>query len=149
MDLSKIKFYRFYEIVEIPDDKLLNVIIAARHKDKWVMCRHGERDTWEFPGGGREVGEAIAEAAKRELYEETGAIKFALSPICVYALDIEHEIKYGLLYYADVDKLSVLPDSEMREVKLMDDVPVDLTYPYTLHDILPVVKDFLINKKQQ
>ena len=26
---------------------------------KWVFCRHKERNTWEIPGGHREMGEAI------------------------------------------------------------------------------------------
>ena len=37
-----------------------------------------------MPGGHREAGEDILETAKRELQEETGAIKFEIKPICVY-----------------------------------------------------------------
>lgn len=34
----------------------------------------------------REENENILETAKRELYEETGAIDFKIKPICVYSV---------------------------------------------------------------
>ena len=39
-----------------------------------LMVRHvhDERDYWTFPGGGIEQGETILQAAKREVFEETG-----------------------------------------------------------------------------
>ena len=39
-----------------------------------------------MPGGHGEAGEDIFETAKRELQEETGAIKFEIKPICVYSV---------------------------------------------------------------
>ena len=44
----------FYEKV---DDHLLRfAVIVARHRGKWVFCKHRERDTYELPGGHREPG---------------------------------------------------------------------------------------------
>ena len=40
-------------------------------------------------GGHREVGENILETVKRELYEETGAIDFVITPVCVYSVIAE------------------------------------------------------------
>lgn len=68
--------FTFYKLNEIPDANFEIAVIAARSKDKWVFCRHKQRDTWEMPGGHREQGETIDEAAKRELWEETGALEF-------------------------------------------------------------------------
>ena len=75
---------KFYDTV---DDSLLKfAVIISQSNGKWVFCKHKERDTYEAPGGHREVGEDILETAKRELQEETGAIQFDIKPICVYSV---------------------------------------------------------------
>ena len=75
---------RFYDNI---DDSLLKfAVIIAKTDNKWVFCKHRERDTYEVPGGHREDGEVILETAKRELKEETGAVKFDIKPICVYSV---------------------------------------------------------------
>lgn len=74
----------FYKKVD--DDKLKFVVIVSRYQNKWIFCKHKQRDTYEIPGGHREAGETILEAAKRELYEETGAIKFSIEPMCIYSV---------------------------------------------------------------
>lgn len=62
----------FYETA---DDGLLKfAVIIAKSEGKFIFCKHKARDTWEIPGGYREPGEIILDTAKRELYEETGAI---------------------------------------------------------------------------
>ena len=75
---------KFYDAV---DDRLLKfAVIIAKTNNKWVFCKHRERNTYEIPGGHREAGESILDAAKRELYEETGAIAYTLQPVCVYSV---------------------------------------------------------------
>lgn len=75
---------KFYDTV---DDKLLKfAVIVAKSNGKWVFCKHKERDTYECPGGHREAGENIDDAARRELYEETSAIDYSIKPICVYSV---------------------------------------------------------------
>ena len=65
--MAEVKFY------DEVDDKLLKyAVIIAKTNGKWIFCKHKERDTYEIPGGHREPGENILDAAKRELYEETG-----------------------------------------------------------------------------
>lgn len=75
---------KFYE--DVKDELLRFAVVIAKHDGKWVLCKHKKRETLEFPGGHRETGEAIAETAKRELMEETGAVKFEIRPICVYSV---------------------------------------------------------------
>lgn len=71
---------KFYDKV---DDRLLKfAVIIAKTNNMWVFCKHKERNTYEVPGGHREDGEYIMDTAKRELYEETGAIAYTLKPVC-------------------------------------------------------------------
>lgn len=75
---------KFYDNI---DDNLLKfAVIISRSGSKWVFCKHRQRNTYEVPGGHRECGEQILDTAKRELQEETGALDFTITPICVYSV---------------------------------------------------------------
>lgn len=124
---------KFYETAE--DALLKFAVIIARSRGKWVLCRHRERDTYEVPGGHREDGEDILETAGRELQEETGALVFDLKPLCVYSVTGKTRVNetgeesFGLLCFAEITEFSGRLDSEMAEVLLMDELPVNWTYP--------------------
>ena len=118
---------RFYEAAE--DSRLRFAVILARFKGKWVFCRHRERTTLEIPGGHREKGESIDEAAARELKEETGAEKFSLRPVCVYSVVRDDGESFGMLYYAEITSFEEL-HSEIEEIFLLEEPPVgNWTYP--------------------
>lgn len=124
---------KFYDTVN--DSLLKFAVIISKSDGKWVFCKHKERDTYEVPGGHREVGESIIETAKRELQEETGAIRFKIKPVCVYSVigktrvNETGEESFGLLCYAEISEFSGKLDSEMEKVILMDELPTDWTYP--------------------
>ena len=124
---------KFYDTV---DDSLLKfAVIILQSNGKWVFCKHKERDTYEAPGGHREVGEDILETAKRELQEETGAIQFDIKPICVYSVTGKNSVNetgeetFGLLCFAEITEFSGKLESEMEKVELMDELPKNWTYP--------------------
>ena len=122
---------KFYDSV---DDSLLKfAVIISRVNGKWVFCKHKERDTYEIPGGHREPGEDIINTAKRELYEETGAIKYSIKPICVYSVTAPDNFNgietFGGLYYADIEELEAELHSEIEKVYLLDELPDKWTYP--------------------
>lgn len=123
--------------VEFPkdfkDESLKYAVIVARYMGKWLFVKHRERDTLELPGGHREPGENIAQTAARELYEETGALKYTLRQICAYRVN-----DYGMLFYAEIERLGEIPPSEIERIDLFNEPPQDLsewTYP-EIHPIL-------------
>jgi 8-oxo-dGTP diphosphatase len=127
---------RFHNEADIADAQLGFAVIAARYKGKWVFCRHKERSTYEIPGGHREPGEDITDTARRELYEETGALDFTLLPVGLYSVTKENVSTYGAFFSADIKKLGALPaEMEMAEIIFSDTLPAELTYP----DIYPAL----------
>ena len=107
-------------------------VIFARYRDQWLYCRHKERDTFETAGGHIEKGETPEEAAKRELYEETGATKFELTPLYDYAVHVESGYANGVVFLAEVEELDKLPNFEMAETALFDTIPSKLRLPGVL-----------------
>lgn len=97
---------------------------------------------YPIPGGHIEQHESPLEAAKRELYEETGAIEFTLHPICNYSVTIKDVTSYGQLYYAEITLLSELCDYEIAEILLADTLPLNLTY----EKIQPILFHRIINE---
>ena len=119
---------KFYKINEIEDSLLKFAVIVSKYQDLWIFCKHKDRETFEIPGGHREKNETIHETARRELVEETGAINFELTPICIYAVKRDTE-SFGLLYFAQVEELGKLPESEMERIALFKEIPENQTYP--------------------
>lgn len=122
---------KFYDSV---DDRLLKfAVIISKSNGKWVFCKHKKRDTLEIPGGHREPGEKTEDTAKRELYEETGALKFDIKPICVYSViekdNFNNKETFGMLYYAEIFEFENELHSEIERVVLSDTLADNWTYP--------------------
>ena len=126
------------------------VVIFARYENKWIICKHRDRDSWETSGGHIENNETPLDAAKRELFEETGAIDFDIVPVCDYwACDEPHETENitwsnGQVFLADVKCIGKLPDSEMEYIEFFDEFPLNLTYPDITRELLPYVKEKIL-----
>lgn len=122
---------RFYD--EVPDELLKFAVILTMHNGKWVFCRHRERNTWEIPGGHREDGEDILSTAKRELYEETGALEYGLTPVCVYSVtapgNFDGRESFGMFYYAEVSRFEAELHHEIEKIMITEHLPEQWTYP--------------------
>ena len=120
---------KFYNASYIGNERLKYAVIIAKHYSNYVLVRHKKRDTFEFPAGHREAGEKILETAKRELYEETGAVKYKIQYLADYSIEENELIGYGSLFYADIFTFDKLLDYEIAERVIVEKLPEDLTYP--------------------
>ena len=82
-----------------------------------------------------EENEAIRHTAERELFEETGAAEFTMSPVCVYSVTGKNKVNatgqetFGMLFYAEISRFGEKPESEIEEVRLLPGLPSEWTYP--------------------
>lgn len=131
----------FYDNI---DDSLFKyAVIVSRHNGKWVFCKHKQRNTYECPGGHREPNESIADTARRELWEETGAVRFDLKPVCAYSFS-----DYGMLYFAEIYEFEKLPELEIEKIELFEKLPENWTYPLIQPKLMEKVCQFLNEKSE-
>jgi len=72
---------------EFPDHPLVGVGGVVIHRDRVLLIRRGGeplKGEWSIPGGLVELGEELAEGARRELLEETGLEVEPLEVIAVF-----------------------------------------------------------------
>ena len=139
---------RFYD--SAADELLKFAVIISKANGKWVFCKHRERETYEVPGGHREPGETILETARRELYEETGALQFDMAPLCVYSVTGRNSVNrsgeetFGMLFFADIHSFERELHSEMESVFFFDTLPSEWTYPL----IQPLLIDEYLRRQE-
>ena len=125
-DFSSLKQYKY-------------VVTFARYKEKWIVCKHKKRATWETSGGHIEDGESPLSAAKRELFEETGALDFDIISVCDFSVEDDTEKSNGQVFLAYVKEIGKLPESEMECIGFFEEFPEDLTYPDITKAVMPYV----------
>lgn len=107
------------------------VVVLSEYQGRILLSRHKQRSTWETQGGHIEPGEAPMDAARRELFEESGAVEFDIFPLCDYWAGEEGTDNWanGMVFRAVISRLGPIPESEMAEIKCFDALPENLTYP--------------------
>lgn len=116
------------------------VAILSQEDGSLLLSRHCRRSTWEPQGGHIEPGESPEAAARRELYEESGALAYTLAPLCDYAAAGTN----GVCYTAVIHTRGALPPSEIEEVRLFRGLPpaTQLTYPGITPLLYAAAQDF-------
>ena len=119
------------------------VVVLSTYCGKILLSRHRERTTWETQGGHVEQGETPREAAKRELYEESGALDYEIRPLCDYWAGDEVTGKgaTGMVFAAVIHTLGDIPQSEMAQVCTFDTLPDNLTYPAITPELFAYLKE--------
>lgn len=120
---------RTYEIGYLRTYKY--VVVLSTMCGKIMLSRHKKRTTWETQGGHVEQDETPLEAAKRELFEESGALRYEIKSLCDYWAgdEITGEDATGMVFHAQIHELGPMPESEMAEVGFFEKLPENLTYP--------------------
>jgi len=123
--------------------QLSYVVIAARHNGGWLFVRHRRRGGYEMPAGHPGEGEGSVEAAVRELTEETGAVDFVMEPVAYYSVDIGTSKQYGRLFYAEVETLADITDTdEIEGVKVFRRLPRKLSLPDVMTFLFRIARQY-------
>ena len=131
-----------YSVSTMPLNSLKNyqyTVIFARYENKWLYCRQKESQDFETPGGRIDKGETPLVAAKRELYEETGAACYEIKAVCDYSVERNGQSSNGQIFVAYINTFEDLPDHEMEEIAFFDTIPEKMRFP----EILPVLYEDL------
>lgn len=126
-EVTHMKYGKIFPLDTFPAPKY--VVTFARYQGQWLFSRHRSRTTWETQGGHIEEGESALDAARRELYEESGATEFTITPLFDYWHGDRTSSGVGVVFLAEITALGPLPESEMAEVRTFDTLPDNVTYP--------------------
>jgi len=92
------------------------VVVAYNKNDEFLMVilKGKEEGKITFPGGYRNLGETLEEAAKREFYEETGMIINQLELYKVYTDDKQRLV--WIVYKTKIDQINFTENNEVKEL---------------------------------
>lgn len=81
-----------------------HVLVLCEYEEQWLLTKHRLRGL-EFPGGKVEEGEALEEAAKREVLEETGAVLNKLTFIGEYEVKDGDDSFVKAIFHGEVERI--------------------------------------------
>jgi len=105
------------------------VVVCSFYLGKMLLSYHSGHQSWETQGGHIEQGETPEDAARRELYEESGVENAEIIPVCDYFAYDSEGSSNGRVYAALIHQLGKLPDHEMSRIQAFEAFPDNLTYP--------------------
>ncbi|SOC39751.1 NUDIX hydrolase [Ureibacillus acetophenoni] len=124
------------------------VIVFNKNKEILLQLRK-DNNCWGLAGGSLELGESLEEAAKRELYEETGLIANKLELFNVYSgEEFYYKYPHGDEVYNVVS--AYICDDYEGEIKIDEGESQAMSF-FELHDLpqnisppdLPIIREFI------
>ncbi|MEH7745523.1 nucleoside triphosphatase YtkD, partial [Neobacillus drentensis] len=85
-------------------EKAKHVLVICQQGDEWLLTNHKKRGL-EFPGGKSESGESLEEAARREVFEETGAILAELRFLAEYKISEPNRSFVKIVFWGKVKRI--------------------------------------------
>jgi ADP-ribose pyrophosphatase YjhB (NUDIX family) len=102
---------------EYPTRPIVGVGVVVWHGDRVLLVRRGKAPRWgqwSLPGGAQQLGETVAEAARREVMEEVGldvALGEIVATVDLIERDPQDRIRY---HYTLVDFVAEAPDAALQ-----------------------------------
>jgi 8-oxo-dGTP diphosphatase len=102
---------------EYPCRPIVGVGVVVWHDDRVLLVRRGKPPRWghwSLPGGAQQLGETVAEAARREVKEEVGvdvALGGIVATVDLIERDPQDRIRY---HYTLVDFVAEAPSGAVR-----------------------------------
>lgn len=123
-----------------PAADLHRSVIAARCRDQWLLCRQKFSTGWILPGAKLFEGESAEQAARRALWEMTGAMRFNLLPVSAYRVSTDPDFS-GILYRANVFLRGSPPShANIDAVYCEKNLPPGMIFP--AHELLEKAASF-------
>ncbi|WP_211252193.1 NUDIX hydrolase [Marinobacterium jannaschii] len=106
---------------------------------KYLMCKRAIKPrpgSWTLPAGFMECGETVEEAARREVWEETGAQVDIRAPYSIFSVPQIDEVY--IMFRARLIEFSDDPGPETAEVAMLapDEIPWENIFYPAIKDIL-------------
>jgi 8-oxo-dGTP diphosphatase len=102
---------------EYPAQPIVGVGVVVWHDDRVLLVRRGKPPRlghWSLPGGAQQLGETVAETARREVKEEAGldvALGDIVATIDLIERDPQDRIRY---HYTLIDFVAEAPGAALR-----------------------------------
>lgn len=101
--------------------------VMLQNNEVWLV-RHTYLPGWFLPGGGLKRNETLEQAARREAFEETGAVLMGMTLMGAFSNFIQWKTDHTVVFLCKDFKITGKPDGEIAEIRTfpLDELPADV-----------------------